>query len=639
MKEISSQLLSKIIVFDKYAKYNEDLKRRETFEEIISRYTNMMLEKYPMLEREIVNFAERYLFTKKVLPSMRMLQFAGKPVEINEIRGYNCSYAPVDDYRVFSEAMFLLLSGVGFGYSVQFKHIEQLPEIQKPLKDQKYLVSDDIQGWAEAVRHLMASYFGIRKTKPRFDFSDIRPKGSRLVTAGGKAPGPEPLKKALYNIELILERKENGDKLTSLECHDIMCHIADCVLAGGIRRAAMISFFSADDEDMIHCKAGNWWEKNPQRGRANNSAVFRRHRVKKQDFYDFWEKMKNSGSGEPGIYFTNNSDVLSNPCCEISLYPYSFCNLVEINGGEITNQRELNEAAVAGAFFGTLQAGFTDFHYLRSCWKKATEKDALLGISITGIASGGLDGLDKEEAARLTIDTNKQIANIIGINPAARLTTVKPAGTSSLVLGTSSGIHAWHAPYYIRRVQLQKDNPLYIFLKENYPKLVRDSETFNDVGLFEAPIKAPEGAITRDSETALTLLERVAKYNEEWITPGWMRGDNNNNVSATITVKENEWDEVRDWMWKNRNRFNGLSILPFDGGTYKDLPFEEITKEEYEKRVKDFVEVDLTRIIEEEDGTTLTAELACAGGACDVTFDIKDEFNLEELTKENATEA
>jgi ribonucleoside-triphosphate reductase (thioredoxin) len=644
-KEISSELLSNIIVYDKYAKYIPELERRETFTEIITRYIYMMVDKYPQLEREIVNFGERYLYTKKILPSMRALQFSGKAIELNESRIYNCAYLPVDDYRAFSETMFLLLGGTGVGYSVQFKHVEKLPVIRKPLREQKYLVSDDIQGWAEAVRHLMASFFGIRTTKPRFDFSDIRAKGSRLVTAGGKAPGPEPLKKCLYNVELILDRKEDGEQLTTLECHDIQCHIADAVLAGGIRRAAMISLFSADDEEMIHCKAGNWWETEPQRGRSNNSAVMLRHRIKKSFFMDFFEKMKNSGSGEPGIFFSNNRENGTNPCGEISLLPFQFCNLCEINGGAITTQRELNEAAIAASFFGTLQAGFTDFHYLRNIWKKTTEKEALLGIGMTGIASGGVLPLDLEEAVNFAIDTNKNLADIIGINPAARITTVKPSGTSSIVLSTSSGIHAWHAPYYIRRVQLQKDNPLYGYLMENYPDLIKESETFQDVGIFEAPIKAPDGAITRVDETALTLLERVAKFNEEWITPGHQGGDNPNNVSATINIKDTEWEEVRDWMWKNRNRFNALSVLPHDGGTYKELPFEEISKKEYDKRIKAFVDVDLTKIVEKDDNTTLTAELACAAGNCEIEYeleevalpivgeDLRTEFDTSDLDK------
>jgi ribonucleoside-diphosphate reductase alpha chain len=269
----------------------------------------------------------QYIFDKKVLPSMRALQFAGPAIQKNEARIYNCCYLPVDDYRAFAEIMFLLLGGTGVGYSVQFKHIEKLPEIRKPIKEQKFLVGDSIEGWADAVKHLIGSYLGYRNTKPRFDFSDIRAKGQRLITAGGKAPGPEPLKKCLFELEQILERKANGEKLQTIEVHDMICHIADSVLAGGIRRAALISLFSADDEQMLTCKFGSWWETNPQRGRANNSAVLVRHRVTKEFFLDLWKKIELSNAGEPGIYFTNNPDWGTNPCCEIALRPYQFCNL------------------------------------------------------------------------------------------------------------------------------------------------------------------------------------------------------------------------------------------------------------------------------------------------------------------------
>jgi ribonucleoside-triphosphate reductase (thioredoxin) len=619
-KELSSVLLSDIIVYDKYAKYLPNLKRRENYAEIVTRYINMMVEKYPQLEREILNYGERYLYTKRVLPSMRALQFAGPAIEVNESRIYNCAYLPVEDYRTFSETMFLLLGGTGVGYSVQYNHVNNLPEITRPTKTQKYLIGDNIIGWADAVRHLIGSYLGERSTKPRFDFSDIRPKGSRLVTAGGKAPGPEPLKRCLNEIELILERKDNGTKLTTLEAHDIQCHIADAVLAGGIRRSAMIALFSADDESMISCKTGNWFETNPQRGRANNSAVFLRHRIKKKFFMDFFEKMKNSGSGEPGIYFTNNADWGTNPCAEIALRPYQFCNLCEINADVITTQRELNEAAIAASFFGTLQAGFTDFHYLRTEWKKTTEKDALLGLGMTGIAAGGVLELNLGEAVNFAIENNEMVAKIIGIKPAARVTTVKPSGTTSLVLGTSSGIHAWHSPYYIRRIQLPKDNALYKYLVEHHPKLVKESTTFNDAGIFEAPIKSPNEGICKTQETALQLLDRVSKFNKQWVHVGHIDGHNTNNVSATINIKDDEWDAVRDWMWSNRADFNGLAVFPHFGGTHKELPFEEIDEKTYKVMIKHFKEVDLTKVTEDEDNTSQTDEIACAGGTCEVSL-------------------
>jgi ribonucleoside-diphosphate reductase alpha chain len=310
--ELSNKILSDITVFNKYAKYLVDKQRRETWDEICDRYQNMMVEKYPSLTNDIkINM--QLVRDKKILPSMRAMQFAGPAINKNNSRIYNCAFLPVDDYRAFSEAMFLLLGGTGVGYSVQFHHIEKLPEITKPTKERKYLVSDSLEGWADAIKELMKSYFGITKYKPRFDFSDIRPKGARLVTAGGKAPGPGPLKICIAQIESILESKVNGDKLKPIDCHDILCHIANSVLSGGIRRSAMISLFSFDDEEMLECKYGNWWETNEQRGRANNSAVIIRNKITKSEFDVLWKKIELSNSGEPGMYFSNDKDWGTNP--------------------------------------------------------------------------------------------------------------------------------------------------------------------------------------------------------------------------------------------------------------------------------------------------------------------------------------
>ncbi len=612
---IGLEILSDIVVFNKYAKYLPSENRRETYPEIIKRYVDMMKEKYPLLKKDIDDNAT-YLYEKKVLPSMRALQFAGEAINKNEARIYNCCYLPVDDYRAFSETMFLLLGGTGVGYSVQKSHIENLPEIRKPLKSQKFLVGDSIEGWADAVKHLVASYFG-KRNKPRFDFSDIRPKGTRLITAGGKAPGPEPLKECLFKIEQILDRKNDGDKLSSLEVHDIICHIADSVLAGGIRRAALISLFSADDEEMLTCKFGSWWETNPQRGRANNSAVLIRHKITKEFFLDLWKKIELSGSGEPGFYFSNNPDWGTNPCCEIALRPYQFCNLCEINVSDIVDNDDFKDRAIVASFFGTLQAGFTDFHYLRPIWKKTTEKDALIGVGMTGIASMEVMKYDLEEVNNLVKDTNEYIARIIGINKAARTTCVKPSGTTSCVLGTASGIHAWHNEYYIRRMQMTKNEALYTYLKINHPELIADHLLLPNSAVVEIPIKAPEGAVTRH-ESALELLERVKKISNEWVRTGHRTGDNTHNVSATITIQENEWKSVGEWMWDNKESYNGLSVLPFFGGTYSQAPFEDITEEQYENMVKHLHSIDLSKVVEMEDITNLAGEVACGADGCEV---------------------
>ena len=617
--EISTQILSDITVYMKYAKYLPELNRRETWEELVTRNKNMHIKQYPQLEDEI-NEKYKFVYDKKVLPSMRSMQFAGKPITISPNRIYNCAYLPIDSLDSFNETMFLLLGGTGVGFSVQKHHIAKLPIIQKPYPKRKrrFLIGDSIEGWADAVKVLMKSYMNGGGSRIEFDYSDVRPKGAQLVTSGGKAPGPQPLKECILKVGGILEQKENGSRLTTLEAHDIICHIADAVLAGGIRRAALISLFSADDDEMISCKAGPWWELNPQRGRANNSACLMRHKITKKFFMEIWDRVKLSGAGEPGIYFNNDKDWGTNPCCEIALRPYQFCNLCEVNASDIESQEDLEERVKAAAFIGTLQAGYTDFHYLRDIWRETTEKDALIGVSMTGIGSGVVLGYDMEKAADKVKRENSRIAKIIGVNKAARTTTVKPAGTTSLALGTSSGIHAWHNDFYIRRIRVGKNESIYTHLINNHPELVED-EYFrpHDTAVIQVPQKAPKGAIMR-TESPFQLLERVKKIATEWVKSGHRNGSNTHNVSATISLKEDDWELAGEWMWNNRNHYNGLSVLPHDGGSYTQAPFEDITKERYEGLLKSLQDVDLTNVIEIDDNTNLAGELACAGGSCEV---------------------
>ena len=614
--DISNRILSDITVYMKYSKYIPELKRRETWNELVTRNMNMHIKSYPHLEQEIKeNY--KFVFNKQVLPSMRSMQFAGKPIEISPNRIYNCAYAPVDDWRVFSEIMFLLLGGTGVGYSVQKHHVDELPEIMKPNKDRgrRWLVADSIEGWADAVKVLVKSYF-FGGSHIEFDYSDIRPKGARLITSGGKAPGPQPLKECIIKLEGILESKENGEKLRPIEVHDMVCHIADAVLAGGIRRAALISLFSATDDEMIGSKSGPWWETNPQRGRSNNSAVLLRHKITKDYFMDLWKRIEASGAGEPGIYLTNDKDWGTNPCCEIALRPFQFCNLTEVNVSNVVSQEDYEGRVKAATFIGTLQAGYTDFHYLRPIWQRTTEKDALIGISMTGIGSGAVLGLNMKSAAKVVKDENERVANLIGINKAARTTTVKPAGTTSLTLGTSSGIHAWHNDYYIRRVRVGKNEAIYTYLSENHPELVED-EYFrpHDTAVIGIPQKAPEGSILRN-ESPIQLLERVKRVQQEWIKSGHRSGSNAHNVSATISVREHEWPAVGEWMWSEKDYYNGLSVLPYSNHTYKQSPFEDCTKEEYDRLMDSLKDVDLSKIVELDDDTDLSGELACAGGAC-----------------------
>ena len=615
---LASEILSDVTVYMKYARFRNDVQRRETWEELVTRNKEMHIKKYPHLTAEI-NETYKFVYDKKILPSMRSLQFGGKPIEISPNRIYNCAYLPIDDWRAFGEIMFLLLGGTGVGYSVQKHHVDELPEIRKPntTKSRRYLIGDSIEGWADAVKLLMKSYFEGGSTI-NFDFSDIRQKGALLVTSGGKAPGPQPLKECLIKIQGILDSKVDNDKLSCIEVHDIVCHIADAVLAGGIRRAALISLFSADDENMISSKSGSWWELNPQRGRANNSAVLLRNKITKNFFMDLWKKIEASGTGEPGIYLSNDKDWGTNPCCEIALRPFQFCNLCEVNVSDITTQEDLNERVKAASFIGTLQAGYTNFHYLRPIWQRTTEKDALIGVGMTGIGSGSAQKFDLKQAADLVKETNLIVAKQIKINASARCTTIKPSGTSSLVLGTSSGIHAWHNDHYIRRIRVGKNEAIYSYLAIYHPELLED-EYFrpHDTAVISVPQKAPAGSIFRN-ESAIELLERVKSFYSNWVKTGHRTGQNTHNISATVSIKPDEWETVGEWMWDNKSFYNGLSVLPYNGGTYIQAPFEDCSEEKYEEMLKSLTGINLSKVIELVDNTDLSGELACAGGACEI---------------------
>ena len=654
--DLSTKILSDVTVHMKYAKYIPELNRRETWEELVTRNKEMHQKKYPQIVEEIEK-AYELVYNKKVLPSMRSLQFGGKPIEISPNRIYNCAYLPIDDYRAFGETMFLLLGGTGVGFSVQKHHVEELPEIRKPNpnRSRRFLVSDSIEGWADAIKTLMKAYFEGLST-PDFDFSDIRQKGALLVTSGGRAPGPQPLKDCIHNIKKILDAKQDTTKLTPIEVHDIICFIADAVLTGGIRRAALISLFSIDDEEMLSAKSGAWWELNPQRGRANNSAVILRHKITQDTFLKLWKKIEDSNAGEPGVYFSNDKDWGTNPCCEIGLRPYQFCNLCEVNVSDIESQEDLDARCKAASLIGTLQAGYTNFHYLRDVWKRTTEKDALIGVGMTGIGSGVVLDYDLKAAAKVVKLENARVAKLIGINKAARTTTVKPSGTSSLVLGTASGIHAWHNDYYIRRIRVGKNEAIYTYLLMFHPELVED-EYFKpkEQAVISLPVKAPEGSIFR-FESPMQLLDRVSKLNIDWVREGHRDGQNTHNVSVTVSIKKeiekvnkldengevildsnsmpiledkkdetgllvyklNEWPAVGNWMWENRENFNGISVLPYDGGSYIQAPFTDCSKDFYENMMKSITDIDLTKVIEISDSTNLSGEISCGGNGCEI---------------------
>lgn len=933
---ISNVLLSEITAFRTYSKYLKYHSRRETLDETINRSMSMHLDRFPRISKDIVKAFQR-VHDRKVVGSMRGMQFAGDAILKNNARIFNCSYAPIEDVRVFSEGLFLLLSGVGFGYSVQKHHINKLPKVKVPREEGIYIIHDSIQGWAEALNVLLEAYFNA-KIRPHFDYSLIRLKGSYLVTTGAKAPGPDALRAMLTAVEAKL-KLAIGRQLRSLEVHDIMCLVSEAVLAGGIRRAALISLFDADDQEMLLCKSGNWWEKHPYRARANNSANLHRKRTSKKQFMEIFEICERSGAGEPGIKWTNDDDlnlgsnpcvsgdteiltddgykridelvdqrttiwngfewsevipkitgknqdmltvsfsdgrsltctkyhkfhistdyfgnssiieakdlepgmklikhkfpiiehgptlkhaytqgfvsaegmelnttlyvyppkdmclsrlegvksikeepnnkrkrlvlketpvskkmvpikydlksklewlaglfdgdgtelkegglqlvsvnriflkelqtllstvgvqskilfgmaarrifmpdgrggqkeydcqesyrvcigakqmqllkslglkcermsfdktpqrdasqfvtvvdatesgveeivycfnepkkhmgifngILTGQCNEISLKPYQFCNLTSISQTGIKDTRDFMNRVYAATLIGTLQASYTDFHYLSDRWKNVTEEEALLGVSFTGIADGaGLSAEDLQAGATFALEVNEKYANKIGTNLSARTTTVKPEGSSSCVLASSSGIHARHAEYYIRRIRMNKDDALTNYLRATIPDLVEDDKFSSNGSVVSLPQESPKGSIIRHNETAMTLFNRTMLYNKHWIEPGHRSGVDKHNVSVTISAKENEWTEIGKAMWDNKDQYGGISLLPFDTGTYVQAPFEDCTKEQYEQMMSKVKEIDLTQVREEEDNTTRAEQLACASGFCAV---------------------
>jgi len=665
--ELDKQALSDITVFNKYAKFLPEKGRRENWSEIVERNKQMQIRKYPLLARMINEYYENYVITKRVLPSMRSLQFGGRPIEMANSRIFNCAYAPAESYKFFSELMFLLLGGTGMGYSVQQRHISQLPVVRLPLMDTyTYQVQDSIIGWADAVKRVVKSFF-TGSDLPSFDYRDIREKGADLITTGGKAPGPEPLRICVNNlISILTPVAKEQRKLRPIEVHDMACTIADAVLAGGIRRAAMICLFDANDEEMLTSKAvvpilsyetvalnsdglaevvydcgigkqianlspydyntlvtNNtlpWYIAKPARARANNSAMLLRGTVGERAFRTLMQRVKDSNCGEPGVYWTNNLDWGTNPCCEIALEPYQMCNLTEINAGILHTQKDLEDATRAATFIGTLQAGYTAFHYLNPKWRETCERGALLGVSMTGIASGTVTSLDLNAASNVAVESNKEFAALIGVNPAERITCVKPAGTTSLVLGTASGIHAWHNDYYIRRMRAGKDEALAQYLMRVAPQLVEQDVTNEKQVVLSFPQKAPKGACVR-TESMMDLLERVKHVSENWVHNGHVLGVNTHNVSCTISVKDDEWTPLISWMWNNRAYYNGISVLPYYGASaYPQLPFEDCTEEQYYALLPFLDSIDINNVFElDGSNVNLSAELACAGGVCELT--------------------
>lgn len=534
----------------------------------------------------------------------------------------NCSFSPLDNPRAFAEGFFVLLAGCGFGFSVQRHHVNRLPVIKQPRDESRFIVADSIEGWAEALDALMRAYF-YRSVRPLFDFSLIRAKGSTIHTTGSKAPGAEPLKTSLQQVETLLKRSV-GRKLKPIEAHDIMCVVSDAVLAGGIRRAAMISLFDRDDTEMLKAKAGEWWREHPHRARANNSAVLPRKQVSFEEFQSIMKACEDSHAGEPGIFWTEDESgsMGGNPCLEISLNPRQFCNLSTINLTSVTSKADFLARVHSAALIGTLQASYTNFPYLSEGWKHITEQEALIGVSMTGVADTQslITPEWLEDGAWLVREVNEKYAKRIGINPAARTTAVKPEGTASVVCGSSSGIHARHAPFYLRRVQMSKDESLYIWLKEKVPHLIEDYRMAPNTAVIALPQKSPEGSVLRAEETALSQIARVMTFNKHWVHPGHVSGANKNNVSATISVRDNEWPEVVKQLWKDRDLYTGVSLLPLDTGTYEQAPFEELDEQRFNELSASIPQLDFSEVREETNNTSLAEALACAGGACELPY-------------------
>jgi len=673
----NQKFLSDFVVHTKYANYSKENGRRQTWEECIDKLVEMHVKKYPQLDEMIKDVFNEFVYTKKVLPSMRSVQFGGIPIEYSPNRIFNCAYAPIDDEFVFAEIMFLLLGGTGVGYSVRKRHISKLPAIINPQGVRRYMIGDSIEGWADSIRQLIYAYTR-GKERPLFDYRDIRPAGSLIKKVGCLSNGHGKLKEAHENIEKILKHAI-GRKLKSIEVHDIVCYIAESVVSGGVRSSAMISLFDPTDVDMLKCKTDtklkrceivgkydngsdfgmtynvyllnsdfpievnvstkygnfevnrleselllNWRHIYPQRSQSNNSAVLRRGNTTRETFDNIWKMAKESYAGEPGIFWSNSDDNGLNPCAEISLEPNQFCNLTTAIVYDVDTQEELNKRIFAAAFIGTLQVGYTDFHYLRPIWKETTERGALLGVSMTGIASGKVLNLNLVEAARIAVETNKIYSEKIGVNRAERITCIKPEGSGTLAAGVvGSGIHAAYSKFFKRNNRVNQSSSVYQYLKEHMPSEFVNVETANPHtrGVITIPIKSDSGIITRE-ETALDFLERIKKFNEEWIKIGHIVGVDTHNVSATISVRDDEWDGVCDWMWNNKECYNGLSVLPYDGGTYVQAPFEEITEYEYNRLNEIFPDnIDFSQIKESfEDGSTNHAvdSKACSGGTCEI---------------------
>ncbi|CAB4161193.1 RTPR, ribonucleoside-triphosphate reductase, adenosylcobalamin-dependent [uncultured Caudovirales phage] len=623
------------IAKSRYSRFLDDKNRREHWPETVDRYMNFMTQHLQKkhgykIPTELHKELHSAILNCEVMPSMRSIMTAGEALERDNTAGYNCSYLPVDDVKSFDEAMYILLCGTGVGFSVESKYVNKLPEVPTQLfnSDTTISVSDSKAGWAKALRQLIALLYS--GEIPKWDTSKVRAAGSRLKVFGGRASGPQPLI-SLFEFVTNKFKGAAGRKLTSLECHDIMCKIGEVVVVGGVRRSAMISLSDLSDDRMRHAKAGQWWEREGQRALANNSACYN-DKPTVGEFMSEWLALYQSYSGERGIFSRQAAkstvakrgrrdstyEFGTNPCSEIILRPYQFCNLTEVVARKHDDDNALQRKVRLASILGTFQSTLTDFPYLRKVWQKNTEEERLLGVSITGILDCPLlndindEGLSSRlDAMReLSVVTNKEFADELGIPQSAAITCVKPSGTVSQLVDSASGIHARHSEFYIRRVRNDNKDPITQFLKDQGIPNEADVMKPHDTTVFSFPMKAPEGCITRDELDSFTHLKLWLTYQRHWCE---------HKPSVTVYVKEADWPEVGAWVWKNFDEISGISFLPWDGGSYKQAPYEEITEDMYGLLMTGMPKtIDWESFVEYDDNVEGAQQLACVAGVCEI---------------------
>ena len=618
----------KFIAISRYARWIDEENRRETWEETVQRYVDYITDKVKgHLPKQQIFEAIKNL---EVMPSMRALMTAGPALERDNTAGYNCSYLPVDDPKAFDEAMYILLCGTGVGFSVERQYVLQLPEIPQKLDhvDTCIQVQDSKEGWAKALRKLIGHlYMG---EVPVWDMSKVRPAGARLKVFGGRASGPAPLID-LFNFTVALFRQNEGKKLSSYDCHNLMCKVGEVVVSGGVRRSAMISLSNLSDQRMRHAKSGKWWETAPQMALSNNSVVYT-DKPDGETFLREWTSLVESKSGERGIFNRISAKEQAkkfgrrdadhefgcNPCSEIILRPYQFCNLTEVVIREKDKFEDLKRKVMLATILGTAQATLTKFPYLRKIWQNNTEEERLLGVSLTGImdnelTNGRKHGLEKTLTAlrEVAVETNKEWSAIFGIPQSTAITCVKPSGTVSQLVDSSSGIHPRHSSYYIRTVRGDNKDPLTNFMKDSGIPSEADFMKPDTQTVFSFPMKSPKKSVVRNDMTAIEQLEMWLLYQRHWCE---------HKPSVTVSVRDEEWMEVGAFVFKHFDEMSGVSFLPHSDHTYQQAPYQDCTKAVYDDFSSKFTHIDWDKFksYEEEDNTHSSQTLACSGDSCEI---------------------